>query len=65
LLNLVIRRRREPLECLRLDAVDFGFDLSDFRKCGRRQRCADLLGAYGISPRRSSDDGDRSEHHPS
>ena len=43
LLNLVIRRRREPLQCLRLDTVDFGFHLSDFRESGSRQRRVALI----------------------
>jgi hypothetical protein len=30
LLDLIIRRRREQLDRLRLDAIDFGLDLSNF-----------------------------------
>jgi len=30
LLDLVVRRRGQPLDRLRLDAVDFGLELSDF-----------------------------------
>src|SRR5258707_1915271 len=64
LLDLIIRRCRQPLERLCLDPIDFGFHLCNFRKCRRRQRCAGFLRAHDIDAQRGNDD-DRSEHQTS
>jgi hypothetical protein len=37
LLDLIVRRRREPLDRLRLDAVDLGLDLRNVLKRLRRE----------------------------
>jgi hypothetical protein len=63
LLDLIIRRRREPLDRLRLDAIDFGLDLSNFPWCLIRE---ESLRARNTGVQGDSDDagGDRSEHGP-
>jgi hypothetical protein len=37
LLDLIIRRRRKPLDCLRFDAVNLGLDLCHFLERLRRE----------------------------
>jgi hypothetical protein len=55
LLDLVIRRRGEPLERLCFDAVDLGLDLRNFFQRLRRERCADLLRTCCIGAQRRDD----------
>ncbi|TMJ42690.1 MAG: hypothetical protein E6G90_18780 [Alphaproteobacteria bacterium] len=47
MLDLVVRRHGQPLDCLRLDAVNLRLDLRNFLQCLRREYGAALLRACG------------------
>ena len=55
LLDLVIWWRSQPLERLRLDTVDRGLDLRNFRQGLGRKRCAGLLRTQCIGAERDND----------
>jgi len=59
LLNLVVRRRGQPFDRLRLDPVNLGLDLRDFLQSLRREHCAGLLRAPRICAQHGSDHGRR------
>src|SRR5207302_2504107 len=52
LLDLVVRRRRQPFERLRLDAVNLGLDLRDLLQRLGRERCTGFLRARWLCWRR-------------
>jgi len=49
LLDLVVGRRRQPFERLRLDAVDLGLDLRDLLQRLGRERCTRFLRARALA----------------
>jgi hypothetical protein len=51
LLDLIVRRRRQARQRLRLDAIDFGFDLVDLLQSRRRER-GRLVRARRVGSRR-------------
>ena len=48
LLDLIIRRRGQPLDRLRLDAIDLGLDLRDFLQRLRREQCGTFVGMWRV-----------------
>jgi hypothetical protein len=59
LLDLIVRRRSQPLDCLCLDAVNLGLDLRGFLQRLRREPCAGLLRTRRIYAQRGGDQGRR------
>jgi hypothetical protein len=61
LLNLIVRRRRQPLDRLRLDTVDLGLDVGDLLEDRGRERVRGRLRRRRVGARQGQD-GDRPEH---
>jgi len=55
LLDLIIRRRRKPLDCLRFDAVNLGLDLRNFPEHLRRELWGGLLCVWRIRAQRGDE----------
>jgi hypothetical protein len=59
LLDLIVRRRGQSLDRLRLDAVNLGLDLRNFLQRLRREYCVALPRARRICAKSGSDQGRR------
>jgi hypothetical protein len=57
LLDLIVRRRGQSLDRLRLDAVDLGLDLRNFLQRLRREHCAALVRARRVCTQRGGEYG--------